>query len=59
VAAGATLIAPVTLGVAVVLTAISTAHRGLRSLLGSWIAVAIALACTAFALAALAGHMPV
>ena len=52
-----TLLSPVSLAVAVVLTAVSSKHRPRREVRADWVIIGAALACAVFALARLARHM--
>jgi hypothetical protein len=52
-----TLLSPVSVAVAVVLSAVSSKHRPLREVRIGWMLIVAALGCTAFALARLARHM--
>jgi hypothetical protein len=53
-----TLLSPVCVAMAVVLTAVSSRHRPLIEIRGAWVMIGASLVCTASALAALAHHMP-
>ena len=53
----ATLLSPVCVAVAVVLSAVSSSHRPPREVRTGWMVIVAALGCTGFALASLARHM--
>jgi hypothetical protein len=53
-----TLVSPVCLAAAIVLTAISSKHGPFARVRGGWILIMAAAGCAGVALALLAGHMP-